>query len=67
MLIFLTVAYLFFMAREIAPFDMTLCISEIVEVCSDVLVDFLVMLVKVVDTVAPGSPREVVHHRGAGR
>ena len=35
---------------------MSSCISEIVKVCSDVLVDFLVMLVRVVDAVAPSSP-----------
>jgi len=49
------VAYLFFMVRETAPFDMTSRISKIVEVCSDVLFDFLVMLVRVVDAVAHSS------------
>ena len=58
MLVFLTVAYFFFMARETVPFDMTSRISKIIEVCSDVLFDFLVMLARVVDTVAHSSPLE---------
>ena len=52
------VAYLFFMVRETAPFDMTSRISEIVEVHLDVLFDFLVMLARVVDMVAHSSPLE---------
>ena len=47
-----------FMAREIAPIDMTSCIPKIVYVRSDILVDFLVMLARVVDTVPPSSPLE---------
>ena len=53
--VFLMVAY-FFMVRETATVDMMSCVSEIVEVRSDVLVDFLVMLARVVDAVAPCSP-----------
>ena len=34
------------------------CISEIVEVHSDILVNLLVMLAKVFDAVAPSSPLE---------
>ena len=52
------VAYFFFMARETAPVDMTSCIPEVVDVRSDVLVDFLVVLARVVDAVAPSSPLE---------
>ena len=44
------------MARKMVLVDTSSRISEIVEVCSDVLVDFLVVLVRVVDVVAPGSP-----------
>ena len=46
------------MARETTLVDMSSCVSEIVEVRSDVLVDFLVMLGKVFDAVAPSSPLE---------
>ena len=58
LLIFLTSAYFFFMARETAPFDMTSRVPEIIDVLSDILVDFLVMLARVVDAVPPGSPME---------
>ena len=44
------------MARETAPVDMTTRVSEIVDVRSDVLVDFLVVLARVVNVVAPSSP-----------
>ena len=54
----MTVAYFFFMARKMALVNTSLRISEIVEVCTDVLVDFLVMLARVVDAVALSSPRE---------
>ena len=56
LLVLLTPAYFFFMAREMAPINMTSHVSEIVEVHSDVLVDLLVMLVRVFDTVAHSSP-----------
>jgi len=46
--IFLTHAYFLFMARETAPIDMTSRIPEIVDVRSDILVDFLVELARVV-------------------
>ena len=58
LLIFLTVVYFFFMAREKAPVNMMSRVSEIVDVRSDVLVDFLVVLVRVVNVVAPSSPLE---------
>ena len=32
------------------------CISEVVDVRSDILIDFLVVLVRVVDMVPPSSP-----------
>ena len=41
-----------------ALIDMTSCVLEIVDVRSDVVVDFLVVLARVVDTVAPSSPLE---------
>ena len=46
LLVFLTPAYFLFMARETAPVDMTSCIPKIVDVRSDILVDFLVMLAR---------------------
>ena len=52
------VAYFFFMARETAVVDMTSRVSEIVDVRSDILVDFLVVLAGVVNAVAPSSPLE---------
>ena len=55
MLIFLTAAY-FFMARETAPVDMTSRVSKIVDVRTDVLDDFLVMLVRVVNAVPLAPP-----------
>ena len=58
LLVFLMPAYFFFMVRETVPIDMTSCVSKIVDVRSDVLVDFLVMLARVVDAVPPSSPLE---------
>ena len=49
-------AYFFFMVRETTLVDMTSRVSEIIDVRSNVLVDFLVVLARVVDAVAPGSP-----------
>ena len=46
------------MATEAALVDTSSCVSEIIEVHSDVLVDLLVVLVKVFDAVAPSSPLE---------
>ena len=54
--VFLMSAYFLFMAREMAPVDMTSRILEILDVRSDILVDFLVMLARVVDVVPPSSP-----------
>ena len=51
-------AHFFFMSREMAPVDMTSRITEIVDVCMDILVDFLVVLARVVDVVPPSSPLE---------
>ena len=56
LLIFLTPAYFLLMPRETAPIDMTSCILEVVDVCSDILIDFLVKLARVVDMVPPSSP-----------
>ena len=58
MLVLLTVAYFFFMVTKAVLVDMSSCVSEIIEVHSDVLVDLLVMLAKVFDAVAPSSPLE---------
>ena len=46
------------MATEVALVDTSTCVSEIIEVHSDILVDLLVVLVKVFDAVAPSSPLE---------
>ena len=46
------------MATEAALVDMSSCISEIIKVHSNVLVDLLVMLAKVFDAVAPCFPLE---------
>ena len=51
-------AYFFFVATEMAFVDTSSCISEIVEVHSDVLVDLLVVLVVMLVTVAPISALE---------
>ena len=56
MLVLLLVAYFFFMTTETAFADMSSCISEIVEVHSDVLVDLLVVLARVFDAVSPSAP-----------
>ena len=58
MLVLLTAAYFFFMARETVLVDMSSRVSEIVEVDSDVLVDLLVVLARVFNVVAPSSPVE---------
>ena len=57
MLVLLTVAY-FFMAAEAALVDTSSCISEIVEVHSDVLVDLLVILAVMFNVVTPSSALE---------
>ena len=56
MLILLTVASFFFMATEAAFIDTSSCISEIVEVHSDVLVDLLVGLAVMFNAVALAPP-----------
>ena len=56
LLVFLTLAYFLFMPRETTPVDMMSCIPEVVDVCSDILIDFLVVLARVVDAVPPSSP-----------
>ena len=58
MLVLLAATYFLFMAVEAAFIYKSLCISKIVEVHSDVLVDLLVVLAKVFDAVAPSSPLE---------
>ena len=57
MLVLLAVAY-FFMATKAEFVDMSSCISKIVEVHSDVLVDLLVVLALIFDAVAPSSTLE---------
>ena len=56
MLILLVVVYFVFMATKAAFVDASSCISKIVEVHSDVLVDLLVVLAKVLNVVVPMSP-----------
>ena len=51
-------AYFFFMVAEATLVDMSPCVSEIIKVHLDVLVDLLVVLVKVFGAVAPSSPLE---------
>ena len=58
MLVLLAAVYFFFMETEAAFVDMLSCISKIVEVHSDVLVDHLVMLAEMFDAVAPSSTLE---------
>ena len=58
MLILLAAAYFFFMATEAAFVDTSSCISEIVEVHPDVLVDLLVVLAVMFSTIAPSSALE---------
>ena len=58
MLVLLAAAYFVFMATEAAFVDMSSCISEIVEVHSDVLVDLLVVLAVMFNAVAPSFALE---------
>ena len=58
MLVLLAAAYFVFMATEAAFVDMPPCISEIVEVHLDVLVDLLVVLAVRFGAVAPSSALE---------
>ena len=48
-------AYFFFMATKAALVDTSSCVSEIIKVHSDVLVDLLVVLAVMFDAVAPSS------------
>jgi hypothetical protein len=62
-LILLTPVYFLFMLGEMAPINMASCISEVVDVCSDILFNFLVscgidVLRRVVDNVPPSSAIE---------
>ena len=58
MLVLLAAAYFVFMATKAAFVDTSSCISEIVEVHSDVLVDLLVGLAVMFNAVAPSSALE---------
>ena len=58
MLILLATAYFFFMVTEAAFVDVSSCISKIIEVHSDILVDFLVGLAVMFNAVAPTSSLE---------
>ena len=55
MLVLLVVAYFIFMVTKAAFIDMSSCISKIVEVHLDVLVDLLVELAVMFNAVAPSS------------
>ena len=46
------------MAPEAMLIDTPSCILEVVDVCSNILIDFLVGLARVVDTVPPSSDLE---------
>ena len=58
MLILLATVYFVFMVTEAVFVDTSSCISEIVEVHPDVLVDLLVMLAVRLGVVAPSSALE---------
>ena len=58
MLVLLVAAYFFFMATEATFVDTSSCISEIVEMHSDILVDLLVVLVVMFGAVGPSSTLE---------
>ena len=58
MLVLLAAAYFVFKVTEAMFLDKPSCISEIVEVHSDVLVDLLVVLAVVFNAVAPSSALE---------
>ena len=60
MLVLLAAVYFFFMATEAVFVDTLSCISEIVEVHPDVLVDLLVVLAVMFDAVAPSSALETL-------
>ena len=56
MLVFLMPAYFLVMLRETVPIDMTPCISEVIDVFSDILINFLVELARVVVMVPLATP-----------
>ena len=58
LLIFLMPAYFLLKPRETTAIDVTSCIPKVVDACSDILIDFLVVLARLVDTVPPSSPLE---------
>ena len=58
MLILLVAAYFVFMATKAAFVDASSCMSKIVEVHSDILVDLLVGLAVMFNAVAPSSALE---------
>ena len=58
MLVLLAAVYFVFMATEAACVDTSSCISKIVEVHPDVLVDLLVVLAVMFSPVAPSSALE---------
>ena len=58
MLVLLAAAYFVFKVTEAAFVDTSSCISEIVEVHSDILIDLLVMLAVMFGAVAPSSALE---------
>ena len=63
MLVLLVEAYFFFMVTKAVLVDTSSCVSKIIEVHSDVLVDLLVVLAVVVmfNAVAPSSALERLH------
>ena len=52
------VAYFFYMATEVALVNTSSCVSEIIEVHSDILVDLLVVLAVMFNVVAPSFALE---------
>ena len=58
MLVLLAVAYFVLMATKMMFVDTSSCISEIVEVHLDILIDLLIMLVVMFGAVAPSSALE---------
>ena len=58
MLVLLAAAYFVFMATEMAFVDTSSCISKIIEVHPDILVNLLVVLAVIFGAVAPSSALE---------
>jgi len=61
------VADFIFMATKSAFVNAPSCISTIVEMHPDVLVDLLVMLAVMFGAITPSSTLGATYHRGAGR